>query len=149
MDWPMKPMAIRPGQMFITIRVRGWGSAATPLFGPMRCGWTVGGSREASGDTFYGISDMSGNLRRNGCAGWNGPRSRFYRDVMVTECYLQRGERTNADWPGFNATDGEVKDSIFVRFKGGSCFGNGTVDNFYQVSRCRAEVEIFNASEKS
>lgn len=75
------------------------GSAAS-VQGPLRVGWTSGGSREAAGDTYYGISNMSDNV-------WEFVVSVGHADGRLFDGVHGNGSLSsngNADistWPGY------------------------------------------------
>lgn len=101
-----------------------------PLYGPMRVGWTVGGSRENAGDTYYGISDMSGNLEEATVP----VSSAIHRSFIGTHGdgnLSPAGRATNLDWPGYSSTTSDVSSAVLVKFKGGSIFGD--VDDIEQL----------------
>lgn len=103
-----------------------------PLFGPMRAGWTVGGSRENAGDTYYGISDMSGNLYEFVVSVGSAEHRAFvgsHGDGNLTAS----GHADNSDWPGYSATDGKITSTAAIRTRGGGILGSGS-DNM-RVSR--------------
>jgi formylglycine-generating enzyme required for sulfatase activity len=104
----------------------GFLTTTNPLYGPMRVGWTAGGSRESSGDTYYGIADMSGNLEEapiptGTVAGRN------FQGTNGDGYLSQTGEATNSDWMGI----------AYLKYRGGSLFGEPTEDLEGKLNRLR------------
>jgi formylglycine-generating enzyme required for sulfatase activity len=114
-----------------------------PLAGPMRGGWTVGGSRENSGDSYFGISDLSGNVEEYTiCVG--SPTHRAFTGSHGDGNLSASGHATNSDWPGYNAAEGKVAGAVKFFPRGGSTFGDP--DDFPRL-RVSRRLQFYDETE--
>jgi len=83
--------------------------------GPVRAGFFIKtkGTREQNGVSFYGISDLSGNLFER-CVSVSNSTGVTYKGTNGDGELNEWGNATNTDWPGLNA--------IGSGFRGGSYF---------------------------
>jgi hypothetical protein len=75
------------------------GSAAS-VQGPLRVGWTSGGSREAAGDSYYGISNMSDNVWEI-VVSVGHPEGRLFDGVHGNGSLSSNGNADISTWPGY------------------------------------------------